>query len=128
MSDMMERDRFRLEEIVATHPIGADIFVPFAILRLGEEPRDTEASLMMEIPADDPGFTGQGNVAPSALALGPFQDNGGPTSTLLPGPASVAVDQVAGVSCGGNFATDQRGIARPQGALCDIGAVEVEQP
>lgn len=71
--------------------------------------------------------------------LGPLAANGGPTRTELPGPASPALDRIAAGStsslsdavtgaaiglCGG---TDQRGTARPQGAKCDIGAVEADQ-
>lgn len=54
--------------------------------------------------------------------LGPLQDNGGPTWTMLPGDDSAAID--AGI-CDPAVAYDQRGIARPQGVACDIGAVEV---
>lgn len=53
--------------------------------------------------------------------LGPLADNGGPTQThaLLAGsPAIDAGDDAAAP------ATDQRGVARPQGAASDIGAVE----
>jgi hypothetical protein len=54
--------------------------------------------------------------------LGPLQDNGGPTEThdLLDG--SPAID--AGSPDCPPPATDQRGVARSQGAGCDIGAVE----
>jgi hypothetical protein len=54
--------------------------------------------------------------------LGPLQDNGGPTEThdLLPG--SPAID-AGSVDCPPPD-TDQRGVARPQGTACDIGAVE----
>ena len=57
--------------------------------------------------------------------LGPLQDNGGSTFThsLLPG--SPAIDAGDNATC---EATDQRGVARPQGATCDIGAFEVENP
>ncbi len=54
--------------------------------------------------------------------LGPLQDNGGPTWThaLLPGSPAIAH---------GNNATcapfDQRGLPRPQGVWCDIGAFEL---
>ena len=54
--------------------------------------------------------------------LGPLQDNGGPTFTheLLTG--SPAIDAVpVGAACS---STDQRGVSRPQGAACDIGAFE----
>jgi predicted outer membrane repeat protein len=61
------------------------------------------------------------------LHLGPLQDNGGPTATVKPDPDSPAIDSgndsvCAGAAIGG---VDQRGIARPQGLHCDIGAVEV---
>lgn len=58
--------------------------------------------------------------------LGPLQDNGGPgMPTRLPTAGSPAID--AGGACAAP-ATDQRGIVRPQGAACDIGAVEVIVP
>jgi hypothetical protein len=54
--------------------------------------------------------------------LGLLQDNGGPTWThgLLSG--SPAID--AGSSDCPEPATDQRGVGRPQGSACDIGAFE----
>ena len=54
--------------------------------------------------------------------LGPLANNGGPTMTRALLPGSPAID--AGTCVIG---TDQRGIARPQGAICDIGAYEAEQ-
>jgi predicted outer membrane repeat protein len=54
--------------------------------------------------------------------LGPLQDNGGPTQTMLPMAAGSAVNAGYNASCA---ATDQRGVPRPQGVNCDIGAVEV---
>ncbi|HEY6940774.1 CSLREA domain-containing protein [Dokdonella sp.] len=69
-------------------------------------------------------WTGSGNLVSSASdALGPLQDNGGPTPTMLPGAGSAAIDAIAAQDCTQPF--DQRGFARPQGAGCDIGAVEV---
>ncbi len=53
--------------------------------------------------------------------LGPLSDNGGTTLTHLPGAGSPAIDSVVG-ACP---ATDQRGVARPQGVACDAGAVEL---
>ncbi len=52
-------------------------------------------------------------------------DNGGPTKTLLPDRGGAALDQIP---CGSEFGflTDQRGVLRPQGDQCDIGAVELE--
>ena len=45
------------------------------------------------------------------------------THALLPG--SPAIDAAADAACP---ATDQRGVARPQGAHCDVGAFERELP
>jgi predicted outer membrane repeat protein len=55
--------------------------------------------------------------------LGPLQDNGGPTFTQALLPGSPAID--AGGDCPPP-PTDQRGVSRPQGTACDIGAFEVE--
>ncbi len=69
-------------------------------------------------------WSGNGNlVSIPGAALGPLQDNGGPTPTMLPGPGSAALDAIAPQDC--TQGVDQRGFARPQGAGCDIGAVEV---
>lgn len=48
----------------------------------------------------------------------------GVTPVILPGTNSAALD--AGI-CTDAPVTDQRGIARPQGPACDIGAVEIRQ-
>lgn len=58
------------------------------------------------------------------FALGPVADNGGPVPTMLPGPGSVLIDAIPAAEC--TIATDARGITRPQGTGCDIGAVELE--
>jgi hypothetical protein len=67
---------------------------------------------------DDP----SDHVDDAALLLGPLQDNGGPTPTLEPAFGSPVIDAVPAVSC---VAADQRGTHRPQGAACEVGAVEV---
>jgi hypothetical protein len=51
-----------------------------------------------------------------------LRDNGGPTLTLALLPGSPAIDADA---CPPPF-TDQRGVLRPQGARCDMGAFELE--
>jgi hypothetical protein len=53
--------------------------------------------------------------------LGPLQDNGGPTLTMAADPESPAIDAAADGTC---TSVDQRGVVRPQGEHCDIGAVE----
>jgi predicted outer membrane repeat protein len=56
------------------------------------------------------------------IALGPVQDNGGPTDTAAPDAGSAAID--GGLDSPDCAATDQRGVRRPQGPHCDIGAFE----
>lgn len=67
-----------------------------------------------------------GLLAVSPNPLSPLQANGGPTQThdLLAG--SPARD--AGDPAGCTVTTDQRGVARPQGTRCDLGAVEAGAP
>ena len=62
----------------------------------------------------------------ATLALGALANNGGPTNTRLPPAGSAVIDQIpaSGGCNGAGVGADQRGIARPQNSLCDIGAVE----
>jgi hypothetical protein len=55
--------------------------------------------------------------------LGPLAHNGGPTQTTTLLPGSPAID-AGGTSANGCPPTDQRGVSRPQGSACDIGAYE----
>jgi fibronectin-binding autotransporter adhesin len=54
--------------------------------------------------------------------LGPLQDNGGPTQTMAIAATSPAFNQIPQAMCPAPF--DQRGLHRPQGPRCDIGAFE----
>jgi hypothetical protein len=59
--------------------------------------------------------------------LAPLADNGGQTLTRMIDALSAAIDAIpAGVValCDDTSPTDQRGLPRPSGAACDIGAVE----
>lgn len=56
-----------------------------------------------------------------AAQIGPLANNGGPTLTHALLAGSPAIDAANDALCP---ATDQRGVARPQGAHCDIGAYE----
>ncbi len=58
--------------------------------------------------------------------LGPLADHGGPTHTMALLPGSPALNAGDASTC--PAATDQRGVARPQGAGCDLGAYEQELP
>ncbi len=66
-------------------------------------------------------LTGPGTILNQDPALGALADNGGPTQTHLPQFGSPVIN--AGDT---TLTVDQRGIARPQGAADDIGAVEVD--
>jgi hypothetical protein len=70
------------------------------------------------------GFTNNAVNAPPQLA--PLADNGGPTQTHAIKADSPAIDWVSPSMpfCG---PVDQRGVSRPQGPRCDIGAFELRQ-
>jgi hypothetical protein len=75
-------------------------------------------------------FTGAYSTADPLL--GQLRENGGPVPgpTRFPGPGSPAIDAGDPAGCldvsGALLATDQRGVKRPIGARCDLGAVEVD--
>lgn len=66
---------------------------------------------------------GIGDLNSTNPLLGPLANNGGLTKTHALLAGSPAIDAVPLVSCA--VSTDQRGILRPQGAACDIGAFEL---
>lgn len=83
----------------------------------------------IESPSDTCGFdqiTDQVSVSVENLNLGPLQDNGGPTMTHALVPVSVAIDVIPEETC--ELDTDQRGITRPLGPGCDVGAFELGPP
>ena len=63
--------------------------------------------------------TDQTTVTPRLSTLG---THAGGIPTMVPYIGSPAIDMGGGPACP---ATDERGVARPQGAKCDVGAVEV---
>jgi len=85
--------------------------------------------------SDDPScasyFNQPGDMNSTAAGLDPagLNSNGGPTRTIALLPTSVAVDAIPISACtdaaGNPVTTDQRGVARPQGRACDIGAFEL---
>jgi hypothetical protein len=56
--------------------------------------------------------------------LGPLHANGGPTQTMAVLTGSPALNAIPKAACA--VATDQRGIKRPQGPACEIGAFELQ--
>jgi CSLREA domain-containing protein len=71
------------------------------------------------------GLTAAGDRVGVNPLLGPLQANGGPTQTQAISAASPAIGAGDNATCP---ATDQRGVARPQGPACDIGAYELAPP
>lgn len=67
------------------------------------------------------GFAASGDLNGVDPDLGPLANNGGPTFTHALTFGSPAIDAGDDSRCP---ATDQRGVIRPQGAACDIGAFE----
>jgi uncharacterized delta-60 repeat protein len=68
------------------------------------------------------GFTSPSSRSSTDPLLAPLGDNGGPTPTLALLPGSPAIDAGDDSACP---PTDQRGVSRPQGLSCDIGAFEL---
>ena len=111
--------------------IRVDVNMGNTILANNTAPHEPDASDRGNINSLDYNLIGvsNGNISGSTShniygqnpLLNPLANNGGPTLTLLPQNSSPAIN-AGGDSCP---ATDQRGVTRPQGAHCDIGAVEV---
>jgi predicted outer membrane repeat protein len=73
---------------------------------------------------------------PSAIGIGALANNGGKTQTMALVSGSPAVDAIPvgafaadGVTplCPASGTTDQRGVKRPRGPACDVGAYEMAQ-
>ena len=71
------------------------------------------------------GLAGPGDKPGTDPLLGPLAANGGGTQTQALLPGSPALDAADPASCPG---IDQRGVQRPQGAGCDMGAYELAPP
>ena len=79
------------------------------------------------------GFHGTGDqVNVAAPHVGTLKDNGGPlpTMALLPGSAAINGGDPGGCTDAdaNPLTTDERGVPRPQGPRCDIGAFEFARP
>jgi len=73
---------------------------------------------------DMDGSCGGLQVPIDSLKLNPLADNGGTTQTNALRPGSVAIDMVVRLC----LPTDQRGVPRPFGPKCDVGAFEYNGP
>lgn len=71
------------------------------------------------------GFTDAASKTTMVVNFGPLKDNGGDLDTMVPAATSPAVNAGENTGCP---PVDERGITRPQGSACDIGAVELAPP
>jgi uncharacterized repeat protein (TIGR01451 family) len=71
-------------------------------------------------------FNASGDLINTDPLLGPLAPNGGGTLTHAPLPGSPAINAAENNACAAPPVSnvDQRGVSRPQGVTCDIGAVE----
>jgi hypothetical protein len=107
--------------ILAAGPTGANLW------NIGDF-GGTIASSGYNLSSDDGGgfLTATGDRINTDPKLGALADNGGPTWTCALLAGSPAIDTGNSTDIDGNpVATDQRGVARPQGSGYDIGAFEL---
>ncbi|HUE98485.1 MAG TPA: choice-of-anchor Q domain-containing protein, partial [Anaerolineales bacterium] len=90
----------------------------------GGEIHDVDSTPVVTHSIVEGGYTGTGNFDQDPL-LGSLQNNGGLTETMALGVGSPAIDAGNDANCPD---TDQRGVTRPQGIHCDIGAYEAPVP
>jgi len=74
---------------------------------------------------DQCGFHAPGDHVNTNPMLGALQSNGGPVQTIAPLPGSPAIESGQNSGCPG---TDARGVLRPAGPACDVGAFELATP
>lgn len=105
--------------IVADQRLGDDCSRDFGVLTSLGHNLDSDGTCLAD---------GVGGDRTGPALLGPLQDNGGPSATHALFPCSPAVDAGDDDVCNSAEvdARDQRGVSRPQGAGCDIGAFELE--
>lgn len=79
---------------------------------------------------DSDGSCGVGPATDPKLDPAGLKDNGGPTQTIALQTDSPAIDAGDDAVCAADPVNglDQRGVTRPQGAHCDIGAFELQPP
>jgi CSLREA domain-containing protein len=82
---------------------------------------DTDYNMVSDQSCQLAGPHDRNGINPQILALA---DNGGPTDTHALPPGSPAIDAADPAVCPYRADGDQRGVRRPQGDYCDIGAYE----
>ncbi len=105
-----------VNSIVANNPSGSDFYASFGAIADAGYNISSDYSFT---------FSGPGSLNGTDPLLGPLGNNGGPTQAMPLLSGSPAIDAA---NCATGPATDQRGVPRPSGAGCDIGAFEVAGP
>jgi CSLREA domain-containing protein len=100
--------------IIANSPSGGNCFVAGGITSQGDNISSDGTCVTTSIPLND-----RNNTNPRLNALA---NNGGPTLTHALQNTSPAINEVRNIPC--SPGTDQRGVVRPTGPRCDIGAFE----
>jgi predicted outer membrane repeat protein len=108
-----------LRSTIVANNVGGNCYINPSII--------TEGRHNLVFPSASPGTPCGIGIPGADPLLGPLQDNGGPTFTFALLPGSPALDAISPAECAA-VATDQRGVARPQGSACDIGAFEAGIP
>jgi hypothetical protein len=101
-----------LDSIVAENPSGSDFYATFGAITDGGDNLSSDISFP---------FSAPGSMNSTNPELGLLGNYGGPTQTVPLLAGSPAIDAGGADGCP---ATDQRGVARPNGGGCDIGAFE----
>ena len=113
-----------LSTLVADN-VGPNFFMDAtSLISLGNNlDSDGTSGLLNGVNGDIVGTT----ASPVAALLSPLGNYGGPTATMALQPGSPAIDNGSCLDAGGSpLLVDQRGVARPQGAGCDMGAYEYQ--
>jgi hypothetical protein len=105
--------------LIAGNSVGAGGFEPDCSVSNGSA--TSNGFNLVEDPAGCAGIPSGSDITGEDPLLGDLQNNGGFTDTQALGDGSPAIN--AGGDCPPP-STDQRGISRPQGSACDIGAFE----
>lgn len=86
---------------------------------------------LLSVDVDNTHCTVAGSYGTGAANFGPLNDNGGPTQThaLLSGSAAIDAGNLGGCTdnVGAVLTRDQRGVKRPYGPRCDLGAFEAAE-
>jgi hypothetical protein len=125
-----------IEEITITYREGTPDTTAPNISALDAAPAD-DGSATISWTTDEPSDSrveyGTSDTVATSKTIDPLlasslANNGGPTKTIALLKGSPARNEIPNATngCGTEITTDQRGVSRPQGRRCDVGAFEKE--